>query len=169
MTRRMLMAITSAACMIGAAALVGGKGGWIGGSLATSLVLSAAVFGAPALITAAAAAVAGTYLAALVLTGSPVDLQAPLIGTLLVVAMEIGHLSLDGDRYALPGGTAALAIRAAFTAGVCLVGLTVAWLVLLSAYVAPLPGEAVSLVVGVVGVIGVLAVLVALRRSSTIQ
>ena len=169
MRRRMLMAMTSAAGMIGAAALVGGKAGWIGGSLATFLVLLGAVFGAPVLITAAAGAVAGTYLAGLALTGSPVDVQAPLIGTILVVAMEIGHISLDGDRYTLPGGAAALAIRAAFTAGVCLMGLTAAWLVLLSAYVVPLPGEAASLVVGVLGVIGVLAVLVMLRRSSTIQ
>lgn len=167
--RRMLMAVVSAACMIGAASLVGGKAGLIGGSLATLLIALGAVSGVSALITAAAAAVAGTYVTALVLTGSPVDLQAPLIGTLLVIAMEIGHISLEGDRYSWAGGAAALSIRAAFTAGICLIGLAVSWLVLLSAYAVPIPGETASLVIGVVGVLGVLAVLVVLRRSSTIQ
>lgn len=162
------MAATSAACMIGAAALVGGEAGWIAGSMATFLVAMGAVFGISRLITTAAGAVAATYLAALVLTGAAVDLQAPLIGTLLVGAMEIGHLSLEGDRYLLPGGTAALAIRAAFTAAVCLAGLAAAWLILLSTYVVPLPGEAASLLIGVAGVIGVLAVLVMLRRASTV-
>lgn len=167
--RRMLMAMASGACIIGAAALIGGKPGWIGGSLATLLIALGAVFGISVLITAAAAVVAGTYLAALVLTGSPVDLQAPLIGTVLVVSMEIGHLSLEGDRYLLPGGTAAMAIRAAFTAAACIAGVAAAWLILLSAYVVPLPGETASLVIGVAGVIGVVAVLVVLRRSSTIE
>lgn len=167
--RRMLVAMVSAVCMIGAAALVGGKAGLIGGTLATLLIAFGAVFGTPMLITAAAAAIAGTYLAGLVLTGSPVDLQAPLIGTLLVVAMEIGHLSFTGDRYLWPGGTAALAIRAVFTAGVCLLGLAAAWLVLLSAYAVPLPGETASLMFGVAGVIAVLAVLVVLRRSYHIR
>ena len=166
MRRRLITSATSVVFMIAAALFVGGKAGLIGGSLAVVLVAAGTVIGIPGLITAAGAASAGTYLAALVLQQSPLDLEAPLVGTLLVAGLEIGHLSLEGDRYSLPGGKPALATRAALTTGVCLVGLAAAWLILLGAYFMPRPGEAVSVVAGVVAALGVFAVLVMLRSSS---
>ena len=167
--RRLLVTLAAITCFIGAAVLVGGKAGLVGGTLAVLLLAAAAVSGVSGLVTAAGGALAGTYIAALVLQQAPPDLEAPLIGTLLVVAMEIGHLSLGGDRYALPGGTAALAVRSMFTAGMCVAGLAVAWLIVLSSYLLPRPGETISLVVGALTTLAVLGLLVMQRRLAGVQ
>ena len=167
--RRLLLTLAGITCFVGAAVLVGGKAGLVGGALAVLLMTAAAVSGVSGLVTVAGGTLAGTYIAALVLQQSPPDLEAPLIGTLLVVALEIGHLSLEGDRYALPGGAAALAVRSIVTAGICTTGLVVAWLIVLSSYLLPRPGETISLVVGAVAVLTVLGLLVLQRRLAGVQ
>ena len=167
--RRLLLTLACVTCFTGAAVLVGGKAGLVGGALAVILLAAAALTGFSGLVTAAGGALAGTFIAGLVLQQAPPDLEAPLIGTLLVVALEIGHLSLEGDRYALQGGTAALAIRCIFTAGICMAGLVVAWLIVLSSYLLPRPSETISLVVGTVAAIAVVGLLVMQRRLAGVQ
>lgn len=167
--RRLLLTLASITCFTGAAVLVGGKAGLIGGVVAILLLTAAAAGGVSGLVTAGGGVLAGTYVAGLVLQQAPPDLEAPLIGTLLVVALEIGHLSLEGDRYAIPGGTAALAVRTIFTAGICVAGLVAAWLIVLGSYLLPRPGEAISLVVGTVAAIAVVGLLVMQRRLSSVR
>ncbi|HET7466851.1 MAG TPA: hypothetical protein VFL29_09295 [Candidatus Dormibacteraeota bacterium] len=163
---RPAMALGSAACVLGAALVVGGKGGLVGGSLAIVVLAAGAIFGIPAFITTAGALLAGTYLIALVLQQAPLDLSAPLVGTLVLLAMELGHLSLEEGRYSLPGGNWALAMRASITAGVCVVGFGVAWLVLIGAFWVPAPAGTISVLAGVAAVLAVIGLLIVLGRTS---
>ena len=163
---RVPAAIGSALCLLGAALLVGGKGGLVGGVVALLLLAAGAVIGVPALITVAAGAVAFTYMAALVLQQSPLDLTAPLIGVLLLAGLELGHLSLEGARYSLPGGRSALAVRASLTAAIGLVGFGLGWLILLAEFSLPASASAVSVVFGVAAVFAIFSLLIVLGRES---
>lgn len=163
---RLVLALGSAACVAGAALVVGGKGGLVGGSIAIVLLAAGAMYGIPAFITTAGAVLAGTYLAALVLQQSALDLSAPLVGTMVLLAMELGHLSLEGARYSLPGGTWTLAVRAGFTAGACVVGFGVGWLVLVGAFWLSAPAGTISVLAGVAAVLGVFGLLIVLSRAS---
>lgn len=159
-------AICSALCVLGAALLVGGKGGLVGGTVALALLAAGAVIGIPALITSAAGAVAMTFVASLVLQRSPLDLTAPLIGVLLLAGLELGHLSLEGSRYTLPDGRFALAVRASLTAVIAVLGFGLGWLLLLGAFSLP-AGASVSVVFGVAAVLAIFGLLIFLGRESS--
>lgn len=127
---RGVASVAGATILAGLAAVIGGKAGLIAGPLAVGVLVAGTALEIPALVTAAGAVLAAGYAARLLVDGGRLDLQAPLVGVLLVAGLELGHLALEGGRYRLAGGPPVLGARAAATLSVVVAGFGVAWLVL---------------------------------------
>ena len=121
--------------------------------------------GRPRVVTTGPLILVAVFLAPLVVYRAALDLRAPLLGALLLLALEAGHLSLEGERYDLPGGAAALLRRSLLLAALAVVGFGAAWVPLLVRAPSILPGVAGTAIGGVL-VVSLLAGLSALRPSA---
>lgn len=161
-------AATAVAAVAGAAVLLGGRTGLLAGTLAVVTLVLGLFLGSPWFVTAGPVIVGGAYLAPLVLFGGRVDAGAPLLAIVLFTALEAGHLSLEGDRYDLPGGRRLLARRLAYLAVIAVAGYLAGWAALLTGRPIPLPALA-GTVLGGLAAVAVMVLLRVLRPSADVD
>jgi hypothetical protein len=155
-----------AAVLLGTvAAITGGEPGQLAAAMALPLLALGAGLRSPVLVSAAAAPPA-IGAAAVMAGGGDLGLQAPLLGLLLLGALELGHLALEGERYGLPGGLAALAARALASLLVAAAGFAAAWAALLLGGAALRPGLAAGTALAVGALLAVYTILVSRARQA---